>query len=114
LDFFSALNFFDLRRFLYAFKPNAFGENNLDAEIAYGMKAAKALGALHIPLAHPSDAAHTLKLGEVGERCGMSVGYHRYKQELFGFWDTASIQSPENGLNLDADHYITAGQTDLA
>jgi hypothetical protein len=44
----------------------------------------------------------------------MSVGYHRYKQELFGFWDTASIQSPENGLNLDADHYITAGQTDLA
>jgi len=88
------MNFFDLRRFLYAFKPNTFGKNNMDAEIACSMKAAKALVALHISLAHPSDGAHTLKLGEMGERCSMSVGYHRYEQELFDFWDTALTSKP--------------------
>jgi len=66
----------------------------MDAEIACSMKAAKALVALHISLAHPSDGAHTLKLGEMGERCSMSVGYHRYEQELFDFWDTALTSKP--------------------
>ena len=97
----------------YAFKPNAFGMNNTDAEIAYGMKAAKALGASHVTLEHPSDDAHTLKLGKMGEQYGMSIGYHGHEQETFGFWDTAIAQSPKNGLNLDAGHYIAAGQTDL-
>jgi len=98
---------------IYAFKPNAFGKNNTDAEIAYGMKAAKALGASHVTLEHPSDDAHTLKLGKMGEQYGMSVGYHGHEQETFDFWDTALAQSPKNGLNLDAGHYIAAGQTDL-
>jgi sugar phosphate isomerase/epimerase len=98
---------------IYAFKPNAFGKNNTDAEIAYGMKAAKALGASHVTLEHPSDDAHTLKLGKMGEQYGMAVGYHGHEQETFGFWDTALAQSPKNGLNLDAGHYIAAGQTDL-
>lgn len=98
---------------IYAFKPNAFGKNNTDAEIAYGMKAAKALGASHITLEHPSDDAHTLKLGKMGEQYGMSVGYHGHEQETFTFWDTALTQSPKNGLNLDAGHYIATGQTDL-
>lgn len=98
---------------IYAFKPNAFGKNNTDAEIAYGMKAAKALGASHVTLEHPSDDAHTLKLGKMGEQYGMSIGYHGHEQETFNFWDTAITQSPKNGLNLDAGHYIAAGQTDL-
>jgi sugar phosphate isomerase/epimerase len=98
---------------IYAFKPNAFGKNNTDAEIAYGMKAAKALGASHVTLEHPSDDAHTLKLGKMGEQYGMSIGYHGHEQETFDFWDTALAQSPKNGLNLDAGHYIAAGQTDL-
>jgi len=98
---------------IYAFKPNAFGKNNTDAEIAYGMKAAKALGASHVTLEHPSDDAHTLKLGKMGEQYGMSVGYHGHEQETFTFWDTALAQSSKNGLNLDAGHYIAAGQTDL-
>jgi sugar phosphate isomerase/epimerase len=98
---------------IYAFKPNAFGKNNTDAEIAYGMKAAKALGASHVTLEHPSDDAHTLKLGKMGEQNDMSVGYHGHEQETFDFWDTAIAQSPKNGLNLDAGHYIAAGQTDL-
>ena len=98
---------------IYAFKPNAFGKNNTDAEIAYGMKAAKALGATHVTLEHPSDDAHTLKLGKMGEQNGMSVGYHGHEQETFTFWDTALAQSPKNALNLDSGHYIAAGHTDL-
>lgn len=98
---------------IYAFKPNAFGKNNTDAEIDYGMKAAKALGASHVTLEHPSDDAHTLKLGKMAEKNGISVGYHGHEQETFDFWDTAIAQSPKNGLNLDAGHYIAAGNTDL-
>jgi sugar phosphate isomerase/epimerase len=98
---------------IYAFKPNAFGQNNTDSDIAYGMKAAKALGATHVTLEHPSDDAHTLKLGKMGEQYGMSVGYHGHEQETFTFWDTALAQSPKNALNLDAGHYIAAGHTDL-
>jgi sugar phosphate isomerase/epimerase len=43
----------------------------------------------------------------------MSVGYHGHEQETFTFWDTALKQSKMNGLNLDAGHYIAAGNTDL-
>ncbi|MEN2284086.1 sugar phosphate isomerase/epimerase [Algoriphagus sp. SE2] len=98
---------------IYAFKPSAFGKNNTDAEIDYGMKAAKALGASHVTLEHPSDDAHTLKLGKMAEKHKISVGYHGHEQETFTFWDTAIAQSPRNGLNLDAGHYIAAGNTDL-
>jgi sugar phosphate isomerase/epimerase len=98
---------------IYAFKPNAFGTNNSDLEVAYGMKAAKALGASHVTLEHPSNDDQTLRLGKLGEQNGMAVGYHGHEQETFTFWDTALSQSPKNGLNLDAGHYIAAGHTDL-
>lgn len=98
---------------IYAFKPSAFGRNNSDLEVAYGMKAAKALGASHVTLEHPSDDEQTLRLGKLGEQHGMSVGYHGHEQETFTFWDAAIAQSPKNGLNLDAGHYIAAGHTDL-
>jgi sugar phosphate isomerase/epimerase len=98
---------------IYAFKPNAFGQNNSDADIAYGMNAAKALGASHVTLEHPSDDAHTLRLGKLGEQHKMGVGYHGHEQETFTFWDTALTQSKMNGLNLDAGHYIAAGHSDL-
>ena len=98
---------------IYAFKPNAFGMDASDADVAYGMKAAKALGASHVTLEHPSNDAHTLRLGKLGEKYGMSVGYHGHEQETFTFWDIAIAQSKRNGLNLDAGHYIAAGNTDL-
>ncbi|WP_186757278.1 sugar phosphate isomerase/epimerase family protein [Echinicola salinicaeni] len=98
---------------IYAFKPNAFGRGNTDADIAYGMRAAKALGASHVTLEHPSDDAHTMRLGKLGEKYKMTVGYHGHTQETFNFWDTALAQSPRNGMNLDAGHYIAAGHTDL-
>ncbi|SFN80586.1 Sugar phosphate isomerase/epimerase [Algoriphagus ornithinivorans] len=98
---------------IYAFKPSAFGMNNTDAEIAYGMKAAKALGTSHVTLEHPSNDAHTLKLGKMGEQFGMAVAYHGHEQQTFDFWDTALAQSPKNALNLDMGHYIAAGHKDL-
>lgn len=98
---------------IYAFKPNAFGTTNSDLEVAYGMRAAKALGASHVTLEHPSDDAQTLRLGKLGEKEGMGIGYHGHEQETFTFWDTALVQSAKNGLNLDAGHYIAAGHSDL-
>jgi sugar phosphate isomerase/epimerase len=98
---------------IYAFKPNAFGANHTDAEVTYGMRAAKALGATHVTLEHPSNDEQTLRLGKLGEKNKMSVGYHGHEQETFTFWDTALAQSPANALNLDAGHYIAAGHTDL-
>lgn len=98
---------------IYAFKPSAFGRNNSDLEVSYGMQAAKTLGASHVTLEHPSDDAQTLRLGKLGEKNKMNVGYHGHEQETFTFWDTALAQSPNNGLNLDAGHYIAAGHCDL-
>jgi sugar phosphate isomerase/epimerase len=98
---------------IYAFKPSTFGVNNTDVEVAYGMRAAKALGASHVTLEHPGDDAHTLRLGKLGEQNGMSVGYHGHEQQTFSFWDTALAQSSRNGLNFDAGHYVAAGHEDI-
>ena len=98
---------------IYAFKPNAFGTNNSDLEVTYGMRAAKALGASHVTLEHPSNDEQTMRLGKLGEKERMAVGYHGHEQETFTFWDNALTQSTANGLNLDAGHYIAAGHADL-
>ncbi|MDN3203753.1 sugar phosphate isomerase/epimerase family protein [Algoriphagus sediminis] len=98
---------------IYAYKPSTFGKLNSDAEIDFGMRAAKALGASHVTLEHPSDDAHTMKLGKMAEQHGVSVAYHGHEQQTFTFWDTALEQSPNNALNLDIGHYIAAGNTDL-
>ncbi|EOZ99868.1 hypothetical protein A33Q_0287 [Indibacter alkaliphilus LW1] len=97
---------------VYAFKPNAFGANNSDAEVTYGMKAAKILGASHVTLEHPSDDAQTLRLGKLADASKMKVGYHGHEQQTFTFWDKAIEQSKGNGLNFDIGHYIAAGHTD--
>jgi sugar phosphate isomerase/epimerase len=94
---------------IYAFKPDAFGPQNSDADIDYGLRAAKALGASHITLEHPSNDAHTLKLGKAAEKYGMKVGYHGHEQQTFTLWDTALAQSPANALNLDFGHFVAAG-----
>lgn len=94
---------------IYAFKPNAFGKNNTEAEIIWGMKAAKALGASHVTLEHPSDDAHTLKLGTIAAEHGIYVAYHGHEQQTPTFWDTALEQSDHNALNLDLGHFVAAG-----
>lgn len=97
---------------IYGFKPNAFGKDNTDAEIDYGMRAAKALGASHITLEHPSDDAHTAKLGKMAAKHKIYVAYHGHEQQTPTFWDVALGQSKYNALNPDIGHYVAAGNTD--
>lgn len=94
---------------IYAFKPNAFGANNSDAEIEYGMKAAKALGATSVTLELPTDSAQTKRLGDFGSKHKVYVGYHAHLQATDTLWDEALSQSPYNSLNLDCGHYIAVG-----
>ena len=66
---------------IYAFKPRAFGKDNTDAEIDWGMRAAKTLGASHVTLEHPGDDAHTQKLGDMAKKHGIFVAYHGHEQQ---------------------------------
>lgn len=97
---------------IYAFKPDAFGVKNTDAEIDYGLRAAKVLGADHITLELPGNDAHTQKLGTMAAKHGINVAYHGHTQQTPTFWDTALKQSEHNMLNLDLGHYIAGGNTD--
>lgn len=97
---------------IYAFKPRAFGKDNTDAEIDWGMRAAKTLGASHVTLEHPGDDVHTQKLGDMAKKHGVFVAYHGHEQQTPTFWDTALKQSKYNTLNLDLGHYVAAGNTD--
>lgn len=94
---------------IYGFKPSAFGKQNTDAEIDYGFRAAKALGASHVTLEHPDDDEHTKKLGSMAAKHKIYVAYHGHEQQTPTFWDTAIQQSKYNTLNLDVGHYVAAG-----
>lgn len=98
---------------IYAFKPrNTFGKNNTDADIDWGMRAAKTLGASHVTVEHPSDDALTLRLGKLAKKNGIYVGYHGHEQQTPTLWDTALKQSKYNALNLDLGHYVAAGNSE--
>jgi sugar phosphate isomerase/epimerase len=94
---------------IYAFKPNAMGVNNSDAEVEYAMKAAKALGAKSVTIELPTDIAQTKRLGDLGAKHKMYIGYHAHLQATDSLWDVALEQSPYNSLNLDCGHYIAVG-----
>ena len=97
---------------IYAFKPrNTFGKDNSDADIEWGMKAGKILGASHVTVEHPSDDAHTMRLGALAKKNGIYVGYHGHEQQTPILWDTALAQSEYNALNLDLGHYVAAGNS---
>lgn len=97
---------------VYGFKPSAFGKNNSDAEIDYGFRAAKAIGASHVTLEHPSDDEHTMKLGKMAAKHKVYVAYHGHTQQTPTFWDTALDQSKYNAMNIDIGHYVAAGDFD--
>jgi sugar phosphate isomerase/epimerase len=94
---------------IYGFKPSAFGARNTEAEMDYGFKAAKALGASHVTLEHPGDDAQTKKLGDLAAKHKIYVAYHGHEQQTPTFWDTALSQSAYNAMNLDSGHYVAAG-----
>jgi sugar phosphate isomerase/epimerase len=94
---------------IYAFKPNALGESNSDAEIEYALRAAKALGAKSVTVELPKDSAQTERLGKLGEKHKVFIGYHLHTLATDTIWDEALAQSPYNSMNLDIGHYIAAG-----
>lgn len=93
---------------IYAWKPNALGSKNTDAEIDYAFNAGKALGVTHVTVELPTDDAQTKRLGEFAEKHKIHVGYHAHTQATPTLWDTALSQSKYNAINLDIGHY-TAG-----
>lgn len=93
---------------IHAWKPNALGAKNTDAEIDYAFNAGKALGVTHVTVELPTDDAQTKRLGEIAEKHKLYVGYHAHTQATPTLWDTALGQSKYNAINLDIGHY-TAG-----
>lgn len=91
---------------IYAWKPNALGAKNTDAEVEYAFKAGKALGCSHVTVELPEDAVQTQRLGDIAEQNGMMVGYHAHAQATPELWDIALSQSAHNGINLDVGHYV--------
>jgi len=94
---------------IYAFKPNALNPTNTDGEIEYALKAAIALGAKSVTVEIPNDPKHSKRLGDLGEKHGIYIGYHAHLQATDTAWDLALSQSPFNSMNLDCGHYIAAG-----
>ncbi len=99
---------------IYAYKPNAFGATNTDAEVDYGMRAARALGATHVTLEMPTDPAQTGRLAAIAARHKMRVAYHGHEQQTPTLWDAALAESKYNALNCDLGHYTAAGHDALA
>jgi sugar phosphate isomerase/epimerase len=93
---------------IYAWKPNALGSKNTDAEIDYAFNAGKALGVTHVTVELPNDSDQTKRLGEFAEKHKIYVGYHAHLQATPTLWDNALSQNKWNAINLDIGHY-TAG-----
>src|SRR4051812_28470140 len=94
---------------VYAWKPNALGEKNTDAEIDYAFRSAKELGATHVTVELPANPAQSKRLGEFADRYKIGVGYHGHLQHTITAWDGALAQAKYNGLNCDIGHYVAAG-----
>lgn len=93
---------------IYAFKPDVFENANSDAEMAYGFRAAKALGATHCTVEIPNDPARSLRMGRIAEENGIAVAYHTHEQASIDIFDTAFAQSDYNRSNIDLGHYVAA------
>lgn len=93
---------------IYAWKPNALGAKNTDAEIDYAFNAGKALGVTHVTVELPADDKQTQRLGDIAAKHKIYVGYHAHLQATPTLWDMALSQSAYNAINLDIGHY-TAG-----
>lgn len=97
---------------IYAFKPFVFESDNTDAEIDYGMRAAKALGADQVNVEIPTDLSQISRLAAAAARHGLHVGYHAHLQATSTLWDAALAQSPANAINLDLGWYVAADADD--
>ncbi|MBA4055575.1 MAG: xylose isomerase, partial [Marivirga sp.] len=94
---------------IYAWKPSALGEKNSDIEIDYALRVAKELGASHVTVELPGNAAQSKRLGAFADRHKIGIGYHGHLQQTLDAWDEALSQAKYNGLNCDIGHYVAAG-----
>jgi len=97
---------------IYAFKPSVFESSNSAAEVDYGLRAAKALGANHVTVELPSDTALAKRLGDAAAGHGLRMAYHAHTQATPTAWDAALAASPGNAINLDLGHFVAAGDYD--
>jgi sugar phosphate isomerase/epimerase len=98
---------------IYAWKPSALGANNTDVEIHYAFEVAKALGASHVTVEIPGQAAQSRRLGKIARKHKIAVAYHGHLQQTFTAWDEAMKQSKYNRINIDIGHYVAAGYDPL-
>lgn len=91
---------------IYAWKPSVFSANNSDAEIAYGFRMAKALGASHSTVELPDDPALSMRLGRLAEQNDAYIAYHTHQQGSMTAFDTAFSQSEHNRSNVDLGHFV--------
>lgn len=94
---------------IYAYKPNALGESNTDAEVEYALRAAKALGASHVTVELPKSGEQSKRLGLIANKHKIAVAYHGHLQQTIDSWDEAVSQAKYNGINCDVGHYVAAG-----
>jgi sugar phosphate isomerase/epimerase len=94
---------------IYAYKPNALGSNNTDAEVDYACRAAKAMGASHTTVEIPKDSSESKRLGDIAAKNKIYIGYHGHLQQTYTIWDEAMAQSKYNAMNFDMGHYVAAG-----
>lgn len=94
---------------IYAWKPNALGPNNTDAEVEYALRGAKALGASHVTVELPGNPDQTKRLGALAAKHKVKIAYHGHLQQTPTCWDEALAQSAYNAMNCDIGHYVAAG-----
>ena len=84
-----------------------------DGEYDYAFNVAKALGCNQVTMEMPTDPNLTQRVGQFAAKHKTMVGYHEHTQATPALWDQAMAQSEYNGINLDAGHYVQAGNRDV-
>jgi sugar phosphate isomerase/epimerase len=97
---------------IYALRFDSFNESTTDAEIDYGMRAAKALGANQVTLELPSAMSQVSRLAAAASAHRIRVAYHAHTQGTPTLWDAALAESAANTINFDIGHFVAAGDYD--
>ncbi|MDG2396707.1 MAG: sugar phosphate isomerase/epimerase [Flavobacteriaceae bacterium] len=106
---------------IYAYKPHSIGINNTNKEIEKSIHAASILGAKSVTVEildgiiykiqdKKKYNEYTQKLGDIGEKYNVYIGYHNHTQGTDTLWENVLSQSAYNSINLDIGHYIARGR----
>ena len=106
---------------VYAYKPSSIGMDNTDKEIENAIQAASILGARSVTLEifdgiqykipdKTKYKEYTQKLGDIGKKYNVFIGWHNHTQAHDALWDNVLSQSEFNSMNFDIGHYIARGK----